>query len=290
LFFPGLEQKDDAVLAPNRLRTRLAFRFLFMATLSLFAAGPLGPSSYADVVHLINDSAQDDVTILNSGQAFVTDFKATNDVTVSMVSGTVLPDFLAHFPGPAAGAPSNNPAYITSFIGSASQGTGDGTPGGINELSPSIGNGVQFDFSIPLTSKDFFSVDDVDNSEIYTIKAFSKVGNVLTPVSLVGWTHNAYTGMTGQLPDAQWSVWNPIGGGPTTGTLTSSVNYDLNDPLDVLSPDQSISRIIITQTAGDGYASVQFISVAEPGPLALAAVAAVVTLSAAKVRRKQGAA
>ncbi len=205
----------------------------------------------------LNNASRDAATVLNSAETFVTSFQGTNDVTIKLLSGSMDGSYIDHF---TAGPPSsdNNPSYITSFVGSAANGTGDGTAGGFLLLQQTAGASLQFDFSTPLTSSDRFLVADVDNNEKYSMQAFTLVGGVYTAVSLTGWTLNAYTGQMGELPNSDWPTWDPTGGGPTTGTFTSNDNTNLNEPLDVLTPDQSISRIVFTEITGNGTPGLQF--------------------------------
>lgn len=247
-------------------------RLLSIASILLTLAFQAPARSEAgEVVQLINGSGQVAADLLNSGSPFVTNFQGTNDVTITLLSGSMDSSFVDHYP--PASATSNNPAYISSFVGSSVNGTGDGTPGGFNELQETAGASLQFDFATPLTSSDRFLVVDVDTTEIYSMTAYTLVGGVYTAVSLAGWTLNNYTGQTGELPTSQWATWDPTGGGPTTGTLTSNANGgNLNEPVQVLTPDQPISQIVFTEISGIGEPGLQFYasgSVPEPSSLIL---------------------
>jgi len=206
-------------------------------------------------------------------------------VTITLQSGTMDSSFIDHYP--PASVTSNNPAYISSFVGSAANGTGDGTAGGFNELQETAGASLQFDFAIPLTSSDHFLVVDVDTTEKYSMTAYTLVGGVYTAVSLTGWTLNNYTGQTGELPTSQWATWDPTGGGSTTGTFTSNANGgDLNEPLQVLTPNQSISRIIFTEISGEGTPGLQFYSASVPEPSSLLTLAIGIGVLLAAIPRR----
>src|SRR5471032_2085033 len=81
--------------------------------------------------HWINESAQSGATVLNGGGVFTTDFKGTNDLTVTPLTTDPVTYFVDFFGGTT---PGNNPAYITNFVGSSANGTGNGTPGDIGDL------------------------------------------------------------------------------------------------------------------------------------------------------------
>src|SRR5262245_43926069 len=100
------------------------------------------------VVHWTNNAAQDVITTLSGGDVFTTNFKGTNDVQVSLVSGA-LPDLYEEYFG--APNPGTNPGWVTEYVGSAMHGTGDGTAGTWRMLEPSrSASKLLFDFSIPL--------------------------------------------------------------------------------------------------------------------------------------------
>jgi hypothetical protein len=210
------------------------------------------------VVHWINSAAQNGVTVLSSGNVFTTDFKGANDVQISLLSGSISSLFLENFGG---ATPGNNPSWVTSFIGNTVQGTGDGIAGNWQMLlPPTSGVVLQFDFAIPLTPADRMMIADVDNTETHRIEAFTRVGNTFTPVSVSGWTHQAFSGQSGITPDARWATWNGV-----DGTLNGSGN-SLNEPLDVLIPNQSVDRVVFTKfSGGSGTPALQFSSPSSSG-------------------------
>jgi hypothetical protein len=215
------------------------------------------PSEAGKVVQLINGSGENAATTLNSTGTFVTSFLGTNDVTITLLSGSMDANYVDTYP--PASANSNNPSYISSFVGSTAKGTGDGSAGAFDLLQETAGASLQFDFSSPLTAKDHFLVADVDTNEEYSMKAYTLSGGVYTLVSLTKWTLNAYTGETGELPNSEWPTWNPTGGGKYTGTFTSNADGgNLDEPLDVLTPNRAISRIVFTEISGDGTPALQF--------------------------------
>jgi hypothetical protein len=266
--------KDRYMMLESRHDIRPLGRVLMLTTLFGFTLPLAAFCQAGEVAQLINGSNQNIATALNGGHAFVTNFQGVNDLAVTMNSGGDMDaNYVDHFVG---GATSNNPGYITGFVGSSANGTGDGTSGGFNLIQQTAGTTLTFDFSIPLTSSDHFLVADVDNDEKYSMTAYTLSGGVYSAVSLTGWTLNAYTGQMGILPNSDWPTWNPTGGGLTTGTFTSNDDVNLNEPLDVLTPNQSISRIVFTEIQGDGTPGLQFYaaSVPEPSSLVLAGIAA----------------
>jgi hypothetical protein len=260
----------------------------------LLAAAVFGASQAqgGEVIQLVNGANQVAADTLNASGVFTTSFKGSNDVTITKLSGTMDPSVLDNFP--ATSAISNNPSYISSFIGSAANGTGDGTAGTFNLLQEQAGVSLQFDFSVALTEGDRIFVGDVDTSEIYSITAYSLSNGVYTAVSLASWTNQAFTGEAGELPNSQWATWNPTGGGATTGTFTSNTNGGtLTEPLDVLTPAGSISRVVITENAGPGTPALQFYSpgavssgVPEPASWALIILGLGGVSAATRSRRK----
>lgn len=203
------------------------------------------------VVHWTNNAAQDVITTLSGGDVFTTNFKGTNDVQVSLVSGA-LPDLYEEF----FGAPNQgtNPSWVTDFIGNAMHGTGDGTAGVWQMLEPSrSASKLQFDFSVPLKVGDRLLIADVDNTETYQIEAYKRVGSeyMLTPVT--GWLNQPFSGQTGITPDSRWPTW-------TNGFITGSGSA-LFEPLNVLVVDGAVDRIVFTNQGNpDGTPALQFAS------------------------------
>ena len=92
------------------------------------------------------------------------------------------------------------------------------------------------------------------------MQAYRLVNGAYQPVSLTGWLHESFSGQTGVVPNASWATWDPA-----AGTLTSPAHdpgATLNEPLDVLTPDQSVERIVFTKLAGNGGNAI--IQIVEP--------------------------
>jgi hypothetical protein len=248
-----------AAWAPHDRKTisRRTVRCLIAAALlgaSVFASAP---AEAGRVVQLINSSGENAATTLNSTGTFVTSFLGTNDVTLTLLSGSMDANYVDTYP--PASADSNNPSYISSFVGSTKKGTGDGSAGAFDLLQESAGASLQIDFSDPLLPRDHFLVADVDTTEEYSVKAYTLSGGVYKLVSLTKWTLGAYTGQTGELPNSEWPTWDPTGGGKFTGTLTSNADgANLDEPLDVLTPNRAIYRIVFTEISGNGTPGLQF--------------------------------
>jgi hypothetical protein len=217
--------------------------------------GPTSPWAAAIVVHLVNDSGQDIYDTLSSSVPFVTDFKGTNDVTITELAGVLLPDYIDSFGGVYG---SENPSYITNFVGATSNGTGDGMPGDLEDIQTSLGLTIEFDFASRLTPNDHLFLIDCDWVEQYHIQAFIKSGTNYAAESLVNWKVQNFPGSTGEIPNKTFPLWDG-----TNGLLVSQTsNLNLNEPLTVFTPDQTVDRVIVSQTAGaggSGSATLQFI-------------------------------
>jgi hypothetical protein len=226
------------------------------------------------VIHYINDSQVSVVNALTApGDTFVTDYRGTNDVTITLLAtNTARLHNLAYTIPPAT---TNNPNYVTGFVGSAANGTGDGTVGTMSGLLTQTGGGssIQVDFANRIGPSDRLLFTDIDTTEVVSIQAFTRNGSTYTAVPLSGWTAQAFTGETGMLPDSTWASWNPTGGGPTTGTFTSTSGLDLAGPLNVLTPDLPIDRITFSQNVSSGAVNFQVIGVPEPTTGALGLLA-----------------
>lgn len=213
-------------------------------------------------VHWTNNAGQDAATTLKSGASFVTSFKQTDDVTIALLSGSVGSYFSDAFGGAYA---YDNPWYLTSFVGSAATGTGDGVAGDIGMLETSRDGtksmALQFDFSSPLTPRDHLLVADVDNGERYGVEAYVRSGSAYTKVSLTNWGSLNCAGHTQQWPDSTWPTWDS-----TNGLLTSPGLNSTSELLVVLTPAQNIDRVIFYKyPAGpNGSAYIQFLT--EPRP------------------------
>jgi hypothetical protein len=208
-------------------------------TLVVLPVGSSVPS--LAVVHWINDEGQNGQTMLNTNGVFITDFKGSNDLTVTPLTPNSVTLNVDVFGGTT---PGNNPAYLTSFVGMTNNGTGDGTNGDIEDLfmtSAATGS-LQFDFSIPLTPQDRILLVDVDGPEEYLLQAYAFNGSSNVQLSLAGWTAQDFSGTTGITPNSTWPVWDP-----STGILASGTSENLNEELFVLTPNQNVDRLVITK-------------------------------------------
>jgi hypothetical protein len=213
-------------------------------------------------VHWINRANRGVLAALSApGSEFVTDFKGTNDVTLTLVAGGIHSVYAETYGNPQ---PGNNPAYVTNFVGNPAWDTGDGTPGHLGLLETHLTSTVatyRFDFRIPLTPLDHLLVSDVDNGESYTLEAYVLRAGNYVKADLAGWGHGNFSGQTGQVPDAGWPAWDPA-----KGTLAAASGAPRNEPLVILTPDQTIDRVMITKAAvGNGSAAFQFVA-EPPGP------------------------
>lgn len=204
------------------------------------------PSARAvSVVHWINNSNQNASNVVNSGSPFLTSFRSAGEVTVTRLINTAGSLFTDNFGG---ATPGNNPAYLTSFVGAAASGTGNGQAGymGFFDLGGAATGSTQFDFAQPLTSADRLLFVDADSTEQYKIEAFGIVDSSYVPLSLGGWIYETFSGQTGVTPDNRWPTWNP-----GSALLTASTS-GLNEELSVLTPDQPVSRLKISKLTGGG--------------------------------------
>jgi hypothetical protein len=199
----------------------------------------------ASVIHWIDGGNQHGDAVLTSTGTFTTTFRAGNDVTATLLSGSIGSLFIDNYGGPT---PGNNPGYLTSFVGSTAIGTGDGTAGHLEllEMSRFSAGSLQFDFAQPLTSADRLLFVDADSAEQYHLETYALVSSTYIPLNLLGWRYETFSGQTGVTPDSRWPTWNPVGG------LLTATSSALNEELSVLTPDQLVSRLVITKTAGAG--------------------------------------
>jgi len=205
---------------------------------------------------LINDSGVDIYTALSTNNVFVTDYKGKNDVKVTLLAGSLAADYIDTFGG-ADGF--GNPSYITNFLGAATNGTGNGVVGSIEDIQTYDGLSVQFDFALRLTPEDRLFIIDCDNTEEYQVQVFIKNGASFAAESLVNWSVTNFAGSTKELPTTGFPIWNG-----STGVLTSG-GSSLDEPLTVFRPDQPVDRVIIGQIADSGgTASLQFVTAGPP--------------------------
>jgi hypothetical protein len=235
-----------------RLFAKRACSFRWVLILAVLIPANNSFAQTLPVVHWINDSGQDGYTLLNSTSNFITSFKATNDVHVKLITGSVNSIFQEAF---TVGTNVNNPAFLTNFVGLAGNGTGDGGLSHLKCLETELGGNVvlQVDFAVPLTPGDRMVIADADNGEKYGIQAFF-AGQSL---NLSGWSFTNCSGETSQMPDTNWPAWDG-----NAGTLTASMTSSFTEPLAVLTPDQSVDRVIITRfNQGGGSMAFQFVNV-----------------------------
>lgn len=205
------------------------------------------------VVKLKNGSSQN-VTVVNTATPFVSGFKASSDMTATAISGT---SFSRGIEGYSIGGNSTNPSYITSFVGTNTNLTGDGVAGHIDSIIFS-GCTMQFDFAVPLNAFDRLLITDTEYNEQVTIQAYVKNGANYDAVNLLGWIHEAFSGASTSAPTADWSTWNA-----TTGKLTGNGQF-IPEPLDVFTPNQNIDRVVITSASTTGKQAYQFMALPEP--------------------------
>ena len=223
---------------------------LFSCSLLVVPLAVAGGTPSIPVLHLVNQAGEDIYNTLSASTPFVTDFKGSNDVTVTELAGSLDSDYVDTF----GGADSfDNPPYITNFVGAATNGTGNGTVGDIEDIQTSYGLTLQFDFALRLTPQDRFFLIDCDNSEQYLVEAFVNTGSNYAQVSLVNWSVQNFAGSTEELPNSGFPVWNAA-----TGVLASGGGA-LDEPLTVFTSDQPVDRLIVSQTASGGTASLQFV-------------------------------
>lgn len=241
---------------------------LSLLLLTMIAATVQMQAQSLPTIEWKNGSGQGAVATLNSGANFVTDFRGTNDVTITELSGSVNSVYQDNFGGASSG---NNPDYLKTFVGNSATNTGDGGAGHVRLLETALtagaaANSLQFDFLVPLDANSRILIADVDLSEVYTIQAYHYNGTNYVALSLTGWSIQNYTGQTGAAPNINWPTWNS-----TTGTLTGNSPSPLNEPSVVLTPDQSVDRLVFTKQfqATSGSAGIQIFQVPEPSSSAL---------------------
>ena len=225
-------------------------------------------------INMINSSGQEVNTVVKGGGTFTTSFLGTNDVTIQQLLSPPSDDYVVqtgHTYAPASPT-NNNPSYLSSFVGSPLppsgqqeltgqdlQGTGDGSPSSLYSLEGGPGDKLQINFAIPIGPTSQIILSDVDLAETVTVTAFD--GS--TPVSLSNWTETAYTGGTGTLPAKAgtdgWATWTVSGTNDTTGTLASEQDDQLADPVNVLTPGQSVTELVLSE-AGAGNVEYQVLS------------------------------
>jgi hypothetical protein len=204
------------------------------------------------VAHWINDAGQSAPSRLTNGQVFVTNFKGTNDLTVTPVAT----DSAIHQPAlivtlTNGSAPAANSTWaLTHFLGQTNNGTGDGVVGDLSLLltGDAPTGSIQFDFAIPLTARDCVVFGDTDGNEYYQMHAYALKDSAYQELSLTGWTFKRYAGQMNAAPDSRWPQWNG-----STAVLQNTSGLDLNWPVVTLKPDADVSRLVIVKFQGDDW-------------------------------------
>lgn len=258
-------------------------RRLTAVVLLLGVAAPVLADSYR-ALHLSTPSNPDLATAISTGAPVSTSLQALNDVTIRQLSSPTSYFYQQTQLGGAT--PGNNPSYLTGFTGSVSDFTGSGSPGSLYMLGLEGGvPSLQFDFSVPLNSADRILIADVDRSQRFRIEAFRFTGSSYQPLSLTGWIHEVFSGETGILPNANWATWDS-----NLGTLTASTSTSLTTPLNSLTPNQSVDRLVFSRVPGSNLASVEIqlihMVVPEPSSMILAGIGIVIAVTGRRQLRK----
>jgi hypothetical protein len=87
-------------------------------------------------------------------------------------------------------------------------------------------------------------IADVDNTESYQVEAYRRVGGNFVSTPVTDWLNQPYSGQTGIAPDARWPTWS-------SSFITGSGNA-LFEPLNVLTIDGIVDRIVVTSPGGGG--------------------------------------
>ncbi len=259
--------------------------FVSLAAAAWPAAAPAQPVA----IHYVNDSGVSaDAALTAPGATFVTDYRSPGDTTITLLATNTLGvHYNLSYTTANSPTTNDNPGYVTGFQGSMANGTGNGTVGNISGLLTQSGGGtkIQVDFAHRIGLADHILFTDIDGSETVSVQAFTLSGGTYTPVSLAGWDPESYTGATGHMPDATWATWSATGGGPTTGTWTGHTHDNLDSPLNVLTPDQPIDRLVFSQDVSSGSVLFQVVGVPEPAGGALTLAAAGLGLLGRAVRK-----
>lgn len=229
-----------------------------------------------------NQAGLNAVTTLNAGSTFTTNFRGTNDVSITELLGQVNSVYRDDLGGTS---PGNNPVALKTFMGSAVLNNGDGIAGHMKLLETAVSanapeNSLRFDFTIPLDRESRIVIADVDLSEVYTIQAYQFYGGSYHLISTAGWTATNFTGQMAMIPDATWPTWDG-----NAGTLTGNSPNPMNEPFTWLAPDQAVDRLVFTKRFQSlaGSAGIQVIQVPEPSALALVFFAGVSSI----IRRRR---
>lgn len=241
------------------------------ASLAIALAATAAHAQTYPVIHGINSASVSAPAALNApGATFSTGFKAASDVTMTLVSGAPL---LSLFTDNFSGA--LNPPLLSTFVGSAANGTGNGLPGRFQlvEVDCHGATVLQVDFAKPIVPGDAFLFADVDRNEFLDVEAYALVSGVYTPLNLTGWAHQPFAGQMSILPNGNWPTWNPTGGTVGMGRLTAGASVAINEPGTLLWPDQRVDRLVLRALGGNpGGGTWEFTALStapEPGSIAL---------------------
>ena len=266
----------DTLSRPSRItvRHRTPLFVEGMEDRILMAANP------NDALNLINNngSGDDAATVLNKNQAFQTNLFGSGDVTITPSGTATADDYefttnIASFPKAAANS-SNNPSWISGFVGSPSLGTGNGNTGTWDALTSKNGDEftITFSPSQPLVPGDELVIEDIDVGVTLTMTASGTTtgSGTTVPLSMKDWSENAYSGDTGMIPPTGggtggWAKWTQSGTNDTIGKLESLQSDDqLSEPLNVLSP--AAGQSVTSMTFDDSGGGVIRYQIVVPGP------------------------
>ncbi len=216
-------------------------------------------SSPNAVINMINSDGEEadeylDDDYPDQGKVFKTSFLGVNDVTIEQTLSSPSDDY-SLATGVVFGkmsASNNNPSYLSSFVGSPEQGTGNGAvEGSMYSLLAEDGDAFEIKFTIAIGPTSQILLGDIDEDETVTVSATDNG-------KAVALTEDAYTGMTPGPPDPpgmnSWPTWDP-----TTGTLTSTGTTNLADDLIGLTPTATVNELTFSET-GKGGVNYQVIS------------------------------
>ncbi len=214
-------------------------------------------SSPNAVINMVNSDGEEADEYLDDdypeqGKVFKTSFLGVNDVTIEQTLSSPSDDYslaTAVVFGTAS-ATNNNPSYLSSFVGSplppvGEQGTGNGTvEGSMYSLLAGNGDAFEIKFTIAIGPASQILLGDIDGDETVTVSATDSG-------KAVALAEAAYTGMTPGLPDPpgtnSWPTWDP-----TTGTLTSTGNTNLDEDMIVLTPTATVNELTFSETGAGG--------------------------------------
>ncbi len=226
-----------------------------MATSEFLLALCFSSNAFAQnlpAVHWVNDAGHDASSVLNTGGVFVTSFKTHHDLEVTPLSNASA-DLYLYVDSFGGAYSADNPWYVTQFVGSTNNGTGDGVMGNVQGLGMTWAatGSLQCDFLAALSHRDRILLVDIDGDEQYVLQAFVLEGSSYNSLSLTGWVSQGFSGTTGSPTNWSWPVWDPA-----AATLTSGTWGNLYENLVILTPDRNLDRLVITKLQGSGWSTV----------------------------------